>query len=186
MNKIRTTAITIAFVLVAGAVSAQSNAQHLLSINPLSPIFGIITGSYEGRIDSDLSFFVEPTLFVPRRVGIFSGLEWGDTRLWSVGAFGGAHYWFDNALEGFYVGGGPIVGYFYAGDDDVSFSGLELGAAGRIGHRWIWDWFSMAPYLGYRFTGFTGSYDAEDAGVPDTFSSTGGQFLVGVNFSIAF
>ena len=65
----------------------------------------------------------------------------------------GLHFYpYNNALEGFFMGGGLIGGYAFVDEGSEISNGVLLGLAIRFGYRWIWNHFSIAPNASIRYT----------------------------------
>jgi len=100
------------------------------------------------------------------------------------GLSGGANYYFDEALTGFFVGGGPHLAYTAIGDDDVSVSGTMWGLHAHVGHRWIWGNFAFGPMVGLQYSRTT--FDFGDVDVPDAVTVDGVSSFFSLGLAYAF
>lgn len=148
-------------VLVGGLAFGQEAAQAekdqaerkiLISLNPLGPILGIYSGSFEMAVGPRLDFFVAPT-FWNIRLSILGGLVPDGFSAWTLGVLGGVNFFplAPTAPKGLFLGGGASLSYLYVGADGANVSGFVINPLVQVGYRWIWGWFSIAPSfnLGY-------------------------------------
>ena len=173
--------------------------RNLVSANLFAPIVGIYSGSYERAIDDEFSAYVNPQYFnynlgIQRVFAYDERFSW-----WSLQSDFGVNYYLEGALEEIYVGGGPVLGYErIEWDEDAignpSASGVTLGAQAHVGYLFIFEFDSIAPQAGIRYTTtLTGvNIDDEFEGVDTTYfnnaSDVSGnlQFPLGIKLSIAF
>ncbi len=176
--------------------------RNLVSANLFSPIIGFYSGSYELAVDDHLSAYVSPRYFnynlgIQRVFFYDENFSW-----WSLQSDFGVNYYLEGALEELYVGGGPVLGYeriaYDYTENDSSFtasaSGLTFGAQAHVGYRFIFDFISIAPQAGLRYTATLADAEAEfdDPAIPDTIRESASDvsgslsFPLGIGISIAF
>ncbi len=174
--------------------------RNIVSANVFGPLLGVYAGSYELAIDDNLSAYVSPRYF-NWNLGLQRFLPFSEyMTAWSVQGDFGANYYLEGALEELYVGGGPVLGFSRFAFDDGDFvisevTGLTLGAQAHVGYRFIFDFISIAPQAGIRFTTTMTDVDVaeewEAFGEPVVLNPARDfganlQFPIGVNVSIAF
>ena len=129
---------------------------------------------------------MEAAYWDPTSIGILSGAFGANDTFTFLAVSPGVNFWFDTALEGWFAGASLDVGYVGLGTQGAEVTATSLGATGRIGHRWIWGSFSLAPIFTVGFA--TVTVDLADEGFDDTFQDqlTGLDYGFGVPLSIAF
>ena len=141
----------------------------LLGVNPVGPVLGIYSASYESTMDETWSWFVEGAYINPRLSLLSLVLDLGDDwSLWYLGAAGGANYYLSGTvLEGAFIGGYVTAGYGQVDvnteDTTAPLSGLVLGGGVRLGYRITWGIISIAPQIsvGYSYAFIDGVTDKE-------------------------
>ncbi len=172
----------------AADAHARSDANNLLLTNPFGPIFGSVSARYERRVGDGLSFFGEARYRNRRAFGVYSSWlrDRGYQRAYSILGYFGAHAWPDQrALEGWFAGGGPVAGYASVRnrDEEIDIATAVLGLRGRVGYRWIADWFSFAPNLSIEYSELI-ERDADADGALRAVSGIDAQ--IGLGIAIAF
>ena len=178
----------ILLAVPAAPARARSDADNLLLTNPFGPVFGSIAARYERRVSDSLSLFGEARYRNRRAFGVYA--HWlrdlGYQRAYSMLGYFGVHSWPDRrALEGWFAGGGPVAGYASVRnrDEGIDTSTAVLGLRGRVGHRWISDWFSFAPNLAVEYSELI-HRDAEADGAIRAVSGIDVQ--IGLGIAVAF
>ena len=139
----------------------------LVGVNPVGPVLGVYSASYESVIDNTWSWFVEGLYINPRLSLLTLVLDLGDDwSLWYLGAAGGANYYLSGTvLEGAFIGGYATAGYGQVDvntkDTNAALSGVVLGGGVRLGYRITWGIISIAPQIsaGYSYAFIDGVTD---------------------------
>ncbi len=177
--------VVVLLLIPSAAFGADgSRPRNLISFNPLGPLIGLYSGSFEHALDDEVSVAVSPTYY-NWNFGLLGLLTDDDWTFWYFSVDGGANYYFDRTLEGIYAGGVAVLGYGTVGYRTEKVNTLVLGAQGHAGYRWIFDWVAVAPQIGMRYEVVTADYEGELGAVPPT--SVGGfSFPIAIQVALAF
>ncbi len=150
--------IMIAFVVVllllglTPLFAQDAPKKNLISVNPIGPIFGIISGYYETALSDELSLVVAPTYFNIRLSILGAAFSDINFEWWYLSAASGLNYYLtDETLKGLYAGGRLGVGYMYIGEAGDSATGLFVTPQVTAGYRVIFGNFSLAPQIGVSY-----------------------------------
>ena len=177
--------ISAALVLtaVSPAFSQSGERDTLIGINPVGPLFGVYSGSFQQLLGNDLGIFVRAVYFDSKWSVLYRDLM---PERWSVGGELGANYYpQDSAPEGFFAGVGVASDYLFLRDAE---EGLRFGVVTQIGYQVLWGPVALAPRatMGHRWV--LGELErSESAADIENGSGIKGFWLgIGLDFSIAF
>ena len=135
----------------AYADHAEIPKRILLSVNPAALLSGSIAGTVEVRLSEFLSVFFY-TSYYNLEVTAYHGVD-PNLDIWKMTEGIGLNYYFDGSSpEGFFLGTALVGGYVYVKDSGMESVGALLGLSLRLGRRWIWRNFSLAPNASIRYT----------------------------------
>ena len=171
MRKLRFAGVVAALLLVTAAFgfADKHGPSSLIGVNPVGPVLGVYSASYESAIDDTWSWFIEGRYINPRLSLLMLVFDLGDDwSLWYLGAAGGANYSLSGTvLEGAFIGGYATAGYGQVDvntkDTTAALSGMVLGGGVRLGYRITWGIISIAPQIsaGYSYAFIDGVTDKE-------------------------
>jgi len=177
--------ITVLALLSTNTIFAQENA---IKINPLAILGGTDLVSYERAFSDNTSGIISAG---------YGGFKIADVSYKSVGGGLQYRYYFDEALNGWYVG--AIAGY-QSGDvesesitidgssvDSSKFNFTAIGAGAKAGFQWLWDsGFTLELNLGVSYKSFKYDFDNASQEAEFDFSSSGVLPTFGFGLGYAF
>ena len=161
MRKLRLAGAVAALLVGSAAfgVADMHGPESLLGFNPLGPVFGAYSATYESKIDDNWSWFVSGAYVNPRLslIGLFLFDSTDAWSLWALGGGAGGNYYLSGtALKGPFIGAGVIAAYAQVDDDKdnppVAVSGFGFGGEVHLGYRIMWGPVSIAPQIGGAYT----------------------------------
>ena len=186
-----TTAVLLA-VLASPAFSQTDDRDSLVGINPVGPLFGVYSGSFEQVVDYHLSVYVRAAYFDPSLSVLASDLLPETWEYWYLNGELGANYYPEGtAPAGFFAGVGVAPGYFLLNDAaDVEVTGFQFGVVTQLGYQVLWGPVAIAPrvIMGHRWV-FGDLVGIDDSGLKERKIEgvvSGFSLGVGLDVSIAF
>ena len=182
--------VVLAALIAAPGFAQMHEKSTLVSINPVGPLLGVYSASFEQALDVELSISVGATYFNAKAGLLGAGINLAgveDYEFWSFSGSVGVNYYVSGtAPAGGFVGAAVEPGYLKVTLEQVPVESVLLGAAAYAGYRaFFFDSIAIAPYVGigyaYAFADFS-EIDNDNLR-----AATGGiAFPFGINVSIAF
>jgi hypothetical protein len=175
----------LVFSTAFGQEEEPKQASMLIGPNFWGPFIGLYNISFELPIGNSFSLELNP-LYLNLDMSLFKDMFY-NTNVWCLGLQAGPNlYLGKRKMEGLFIGPFVNLGYASVENSGKNSQGFLVGGNIKIGYRWIWGWFSLAPQIGVGYNKFmsnTEGFDSEDS-ISQSFDGPMGHAAIGATIAL--